>query len=167
MEDTSGKRAGLSEFAGDRIRSGCEDIPGLVPRLLSFCLVPFRCPVPAQLSCPLGKLNLKMWRAGCFQKGMSSFKSTDEKLALPVELGGSEGSRENRPPDADRHISISLAHELNNVLAVVQGHSERLFVKHQEDAALAPSLQKIANAARRAAELVRSAPKLDLNPPAA
>ena len=95
---------------------------------------------------------------------MSSFESTDEKLALPVELGDGENRRESRPPDADRHISITLAHELNNILTVVQGHAERLFVKHQEDAALAPSLKKIADAARRAAELVRNAPKLDFNP---
>ena len=98
---------------------------------------------------------------------MSSFESTDERKALPIELSGSENHRESRPPDADRHISSTLAHELNNILTVVQGHAERLFAKHQEDAALAPNLKKIADAARRAAELVRNAPKLDFNPPPA
>jgi signal transduction histidine kinase len=96
---------------------------------------------------------------------MSSFDSTDEKLALPVELNGAGIRQENRPPDADRHISITLAHELNNILTVVQGHADHLFVKHQENAALAPALKKISDAARRAAELVRNAPKLDFNPP--
>lgn len=74
---------------------------------------------------------------------------------------------ENRPPDADRHISPTLAHELNNVLTLVQGHAEFLFMKHQTDTALAPHLKRIAEAARRAAELVRHAPKCDLNPPTA
>lgn len=74
---------------------------------------------------------------------------------------------ENRRADADRHISLTLAHELNNLLTVVQGHADRLFVKHQEDTILAPALKKISEAAHRAAELVRSAPKLELDPPAA
>ena len=87
-------------------------------------------------------------------------------MALPVELGGRESPRENRPPDADRHISLTLAHELNNILTVVQGHADHLFVKNQENAALAPTLKKISEAAHRAAELVRTAPKLDFNPPA-
>jgi len=98
---------------------------------------------------------------------MSSFESTDEKKALPIELSGGENHRQNRPPDADRHISFTLAHELNNILTVVQGQADHLFVKHQENTALAPNLKKIADAARRAAELVRNAPKLDFNPPAA
>ena len=97
---------------------------------------------------------------------MSSFESTDEKLALPVELNGVGIRQANRPPDADRHISLTLAHELNNLLTVVQGHADQLFAKQQENAALAPTLKKISDAARRAAELVRNAPKLDFTPPA-
>lgn len=86
-------------------------------------------------------------------------------MASPPLKNGGENRLENRRPDADRHISFTLAHELNNLLTVVQGHADRLFFKHQEDAALAPSLKKISEAARRAAELVRNAPKLDFNPP--
>ena len=86
-------------------------------------------------------------------------------MALPVELNAPANSRENRPPDADRHISFTLAHELNNILTVVQGHADHLFAKNQENAALAPTLKKISEAVRRAAELVRNAPKLDFTPP--
>jgi len=64
-------------------------------------------------------------------------------------------------------ISAGLAHELNNLLTVVQGHAERLCLKHQEDSALASNLKTIADATRRAAELVRNAPKPDLSPPTA
>ena len=95
---------------------------------------------------------------------MSSFESTDEKLASPLQSSGGENRQNNRKPDADRHISLTLAHELNNILTVVQGHAERLFVKHREDNALAPGLKLISEATHRAAELVRNAPKLDTNP---
>jgi len=98
---------------------------------------------------------------------MSSFELTDEKTVSPVQPGGGENRRGNHIPDADRHISLTLAHELNNILTVVQGHADRIFVKHREDAALAPALKSISDAAHRAAELVRNAPKLDFNPPSA
>jgi len=88
-------------------------------------------------------------------------------MAPPSQPNGGENRQENRRADADRHISLTLAHELNNLLTVVQGHTDRLFVKHQEDTLLAPTLKKISEAAHRAAELVRSAPKLELDPPAA
>jgi signal transduction histidine kinase len=98
---------------------------------------------------------------------MSYLESTDDKAAPPAQSNGGENGRDNRRADADRHISLTLAHELNNLLTVVQGHADRLFAKHQEDAVLAPTLKKISEAAHRAAELVRGAPKLDFNPPAA
>ncbi|HUA38341.1 MAG TPA: hypothetical protein VMA35_08065 [Candidatus Sulfopaludibacter sp.] len=88
-------------------------------------------------------------------------------MASPSPSNGGENRQDNRPADADRHISLTLAHELNNLLTVVQGHADRLFVKHQEDALLGPTLKKISEAAHRAAELVRCAPKLDFDPPAA
>lgn len=95
---------------------------------------------------------------------MSSFNSTEEKLVLPVELNGVEIRHENRPPDADRHISFTLAHELNNILTVVQGHADHLLSKNPENTVLTTTLKKISDAAHRAADLVRTAPKLDLNP---
>ena len=104
---------------------------------------------------------------GALQNAMSSFESTDEKMASPLQPNGGENRQDNHQADADRHISLTLAHELNNLLTVVQGHADRLFVKHQEDALLASTLKKISEAAHRAAELVRNAPKLELDPPAA
>jgi len=88
-------------------------------------------------------------------------------MASPPSKKGGENCQENHRPDAARHISLTLAHELNNLLTVVQGHADRLFFKHQEDAALAPNLKKISEAAHRAAELVRNAPKLNFDPPSA
>ena len=96
-----------------------------------------------------------------------SFQQTEEKMALPVELNAPANAREARPPDADRHISFTLAHELNNILTVAQGHADHLLSKHQENASLTPTLKKISDATHRAAELVRNAPKLDFNSPTA
>jgi signal transduction histidine kinase len=98
---------------------------------------------------------------------MSQLESSDKTMASPVPPGGAEKRQEKRKADADRHISATLAHELNNLLTVVQGHAERLFVKHQDDSTLASSLKTISDATRRAGELVRNAPKPDLSPPAA
>jgi signal transduction histidine kinase len=96
---------------------------------------------------------------------MSSLESTDKKTASSLQPGGGENRQENRKPDSDQHISIDLAHELNNILTVVQGHADRLFVKYREDSVLAPGLKVISEAAHRAAELVRNAPKPGCNPP--
>jgi signal transduction histidine kinase len=98
---------------------------------------------------------------------MSHLESLDKKMASPPQPGGVENRQENRKIEADRHISSTLAHELNNLLTVVQGHAERLCLKHQEDSALASNLKTMADATRRAAELVRNAPKLELSPPPA
>jgi signal transduction histidine kinase len=99
------------------------------------------------------------------QIAMSYLESTDEKMASPPQSGGGENRQQNRQPDADRHISATLAHELNNLLTVVQGHADHLLAKHQDDAALAPNLKKISEVAHHAAELVRNAPRLDSSPP--
>jgi signal transduction histidine kinase len=52
-------------------------------------------------------------------------------------------------------MSSAVAHELNNVLTVIQGYADRLLVKHHENPALQPELQMISDSARRAAALVR------------
>lgn len=86
-------------------------------------------------------------------------------MTSPLQTSGGENRQANHKPDSDRHLSLTLAHELNNILTVVQGHADRLFLKHREDSALAPGLKSISEAAHRAAELVRNALKLDPSPP--
>jgi signal transduction histidine kinase len=92
-----------------------------------------------------------------------SLREISDNTASPLPPNGAEKPKS----DSNRHISSTLAHELNNLLTVVQGHADRLFSKHQGDTLLAPNLQKISEAAHRAAELVRNAPKLELHPPTA
>jgi signal transduction histidine kinase len=93
---------------------------------------------------------------------MSLLEISDSSALPPQPNGG-----ENHTLDSHRHISATLAHELNNLLTVIQGHADRLNLNHPEDTELAPTLKKISEAAHRAAELVRNAPKPELNPPTA
>jgi signal transduction histidine kinase len=91
-----------------------------------------------------------------------SLLEISDKTVSPLHPNGGR----THQSDSDRPISATLAHELNNLLTVVQGQADRLFVKYQDDAVLAPNLKKISEMAHRAAELVRNAPKLEINSPA-
>lgn len=67
-------------------------------------------------------------------------------------------SHESSPQlDSDRHISPVIGHELNNILAIVQGYADRLLIKYSNDAALCSQLKMITDAARRAAVIIRDA----------
>ena len=74
-----------------------------------------------------------------------------------------EGSGEGTPRefilkyDPSRHMAPIVAHELNNILTIVQGYADRLLLRHGEDPALLPQLRLISEAAKRAAVVVREA----------
>lgn len=61
------------------------------------------------------------------------------------------------PSEPQRQISREVAHELNNILTVIQGYADRLMLKHGDNAALRPELQVISDNARRAVNVVRQA----------
>ena len=88
-----------------------------------------------------------------------------EKMGTPIQTGSQEEPAERRKPRVGGEISHDLAHELNNLLTLVQGHADHLLAKNQQNAALTPGLKKISEAAHRAALLVRNAPRLDSDPP--
>jgi hypothetical protein len=92
---------------------------------------------------------------------MSSYDTICETKA-PPGCNGAGGLREPaHQPDPVRHISPNVAHELNNILTVVQGYSDCLLFKHREDAALQPHLKMISDASRRASAIIREAmPKM-------
>lgn len=78
-------------------------------------------------------------------------------MAPPLD-GGSGHLRESAPQfDPAKHISPVIAHELNNILTIVQGYADRLIMKYPEDSVLQPQLKLITEAARRAAIIVRDA----------
>lgn len=61
------------------------------------------------------------------------------------------------PLDSARYVSPVIAHELNNILAIVQGYADRLILKHADNPPLHSQLKMITEAARRAAIIVRDA----------
>jgi signal transduction histidine kinase len=98
----------------------------------------------------------------------SSFDSIYKKMASSLEQSGAGSLRETaHRADPARHISPVVAHELNNILTIVQGYAERLLLKHHEDMALQPHLKLISEAAKRATTIIREATPPSVIPGAA
>jgi len=79
-------------------------------------------------------------------------------MASPPDQGGSE----NQPIkiaqyDPARHVAPIVAHELNNILTIVQGYADRLLLHHGDNPTLMPHLRLISEASKRAAAVVRAA----------
>jgi hypothetical protein len=60
-------------------------------------------------------------------------------------------------PEPQKQIGRELAHDLNNILTIIQGYADRLIVKHGENPALRPELQLISDNAKRAVSAIRQA----------
>jgi hypothetical protein len=89
---------------------------------------------------------------------MSSDDFIRTKLPAELEPGETANWSETHPGfDPTRHMAPTVAHELNNILTVVQGYADRLLLHHGGDSALMPYLKQISEAARRAAGVVRKA----------
>ncbi|HZL14098.1 MAG TPA: hypothetical protein VFC85_08125 [Verrucomicrobiae bacterium] len=88
---------------------------------------------------------------------MSSYESSYKKMASldPTHLKCLPDLAQKFDPA--RHVAPIVAHELNNILTIVQGYADRLLLRHAEDAALQPHLKLISEASRRAAAIIRHA----------
>jgi hypothetical protein len=84
-------------------------------------------------------------------------------MASSLESGGMDHAHEAKL-DPARHISPVVAHELNNILTIIQGYTDRLLLKHGDNPAFETHLKLISEATHRAAILVRTAvpPEADL-----
>jgi signal transduction histidine kinase len=60
-------------------------------------------------------------------------------------------------PEPPRQISRELAHDLNNILTIIQGYADRMILKHGDNPALHPELLIISENARRAVFAIRQA----------
>ena len=101
---------------------------------------------------------------------MSSLDNIYKKMAASLDHNqsatiGVRGASSPQNVDLSRHISPSVAHELNNILTVIQGYADRMLIKHSEDYPdLQPNFKVISDAARRAADVIRQAtPPLNSN----
>ena len=59
--------------------------------------------------------------------------------------------------DPGQHIPPAVAHELNNIIAIIRGYADRLLFKHGQDPTLEPHLKLISEAAKRAGTVVHDA----------
>jgi len=83
-------------------------------------------------------------------------ESIYKKMAESAASAGS--SRESTPQsDSAQHIPPAVAHELNNIIAIIRGYADRLLFKHSQDPALEPQLKLISEAAKRAGIIVHDA----------
>jgi len=92
---------------------------------------------------------------------MSSLDNIYQKM-VPTLEPATLAHLHHESPDSEpqRKISRDVAHELNNVLTVIQGYADRMLLKHGDNPALRSELQLISDNARRAVNVVRQA-----NPP--
>jgi hypothetical protein len=87
---------------------------------------------------------------------MSSMENIYKKMAESA-AGAGALPETGQKLDSAQHIPPAVAHELNNIIAIIRGYADRLLVKHNQDPALEPHLQLISNAAKRAGLIVREA----------
>jgi signal transduction histidine kinase len=92
-------------------------------------------------------------------KPMSSLENIYQKMVPAIEPPAlAQLQHQNAPsPEPQRLIAREVAHELNNILTIIQGYSDRLVLKNGENPALRADLQLIADNARRAIMVVRNA----------
>jgi len=101
---------------------------------------------------------------------MSSLENIYKKMAESAAGVGAPHETAQKF-DSARHISPAVAHELNNIIAIIQGYADHLRSKHGENPALEPQLNLISEAAGRAAAIVHDAmppgpsPAIRPNPP--
>jgi len=99
---------------------------------------------------------------------MSSLENIYKKMA---EAAAGADALHETTRNSTQHISPVVAHELNNIIAIIRGYADRLLSKHGENPALEPHLKLISEAAKRAAAIVHDAmpsnpsPTVRQNPP--
>jgi len=89
---------------------------------------------------------------------MSSLDNIYQKM-VPTLEPAALAQLHQTPPAAEpqRLIAREVAHELNNILTIIQGYADRMILKNGDNPALRADLQLIANNARRAVTVVRNA----------
>jgi signal transduction histidine kinase len=89
---------------------------------------------------------------------MSSLDNIYQKMVPTLEAGTlAQLHHESSNPEQQRQVGREVAHELNNILTIIQGYADKLILKHGENPALRPELQHISDNARRAVSVVRQA----------
>ena len=89
---------------------------------------------------------------------MSSFENIYMKM-VPT-LDATDFASRQQPGSAGEspaQIEGEVAHELNNILTIIQGYADQMIMKNGDNPALRAKLQLISDNTRRAVAVVRSA----------
>ncbi|HUC84644.1 MAG TPA: histidine kinase dimerization/phospho-acceptor domain-containing protein [Candidatus Acidoferrales bacterium] len=88
---------------------------------------------------------------------MSSLNNIYQKMASALESGALAKLHHESPGIQENQIGREVAHELNNILTIIQGYADRLVLKHAENPALRRDLQLISDNSRRAVAAIKKA----------
>jgi signal transduction histidine kinase len=97
---------------------------------------------------------------------MSSLDNIYQKMVPALETNAlAQLHHESSPTDSQNQIGREVAHELNNILTIIQGYADRLVLKHGENPLLRHDLQLISDNSRRAVATIKKARSLAIPPP--
>ena len=88
---------------------------------------------------------------------MPSVDNICQSVVPTLEPGTVAQLQQPPPLEASSQIGREVAHELNNILTIIQGYTERTIMKHGENPALRLELQLISDNARRAVAVIKRA----------
>ena len=89
---------------------------------------------------------------------MSSLENIYPKMMPGLDPASLTPSHQEPPGlPQPRVIGREVAHELNNILTIVQAYTDRMLMKHGENPALRPDLLLILENTRRAVSVIRQA----------
>jgi signal transduction histidine kinase len=88
---------------------------------------------------------------------MSSLEQIYKKMEPLRENTFAPGFEKNAPLVAPKQMGREIAHELNNILAIIQGYADHLILKNRGDSPLRAELKIISENSRRAVTLIRTA----------
>jgi hypothetical protein len=89
---------------------------------------------------------------------MSSLENIYMKLTPTLEPAALASLHHDVPDlEPQKQIGREVAHELNNILTILRGYTDRVIIKHGQNAALRPDLQLISDNIRRAEQVIRRA----------
>jgi signal transduction histidine kinase len=98
---------------------------------------------------------------------MSSLKNIYMKMSPELELAHLHQPHLHQPHsnhETQKLIGREVAHELNNILTIIKGYSDRMMMKHGGNPVLRPELQLISESVKRAETVIRGAARLNPQP---
>ena len=91
---------------------------------------------------------------------MSSFDNIYQKLVPTLEPSTLAQLNHETSQRDQSQIGREMAHDLNNILTIIQGYADRMIMKNPDNTALSADLKLISNNARRAVDLIRDARRM-------